>query len=423
MTSKVNIILGLVVSTLLFIIAPLTAKAAESTGKYKVTADDFELTLNQPVNLLPDNSFIIEDETAGYTMTYSGTGVNRYSIISNGYDFLNGIVYIKTTFYYSSSLVFEDNFYFNVVPRVEKDGVDVFTYSFSRDTVNCTYTLIMGIEFQDVPPNAGYFIFDILYDINASAVFESGFSKVIGVTMQSAPTGSWSLVMNEYLYDSYSPLGRLTYYMRNYFLNVIDNLETIGDRINSVAAVNRQLWLSYYDGITSSISNLQTAVVNEVSELRNDTVTWLTNVRDTISSNFSTLFSNMQTHYNGMISNLTTWFDTLFDKMDNEHEEIINGYDSSTNNEAAGQLNDSMTQAMEKEDAVNQQANGYVDGYTINGDGVAGYATQFLTVFPLVSSMMQSIFDSSGAFGIIFSVIFTMTIVCMFIGMFRWYKS
>lgn len=104
-------------------------------------------------------------------------------------------------------------------------------------------------------------------------------------------------------------------------------------------------------------------------------------------------------------------------------DDIINGYDSTSESDAVKELENTYQLAMQQENSINNDAFGYIDGYTINTDGVVGYATQFLTVFPLVSTMLQSIFDSSGPFGIIFSVVFTMTIVCMLIGMFRWYKS
>lgn len=102
-------------------------------------------------------------------------------------------------------------------------------------------------------------------------------------------------------------------------------------------------------------------------------------------------------------------------------DELINGYDSSAGDTTNDNLSDSLNSYDEVQSEVIDTAIGNLDSYTIGSGGIAGYAAALLTTFPLVSSMMQSIFSSAGNFAIVITAGFTLTIVCMVLGISKFF--
>lgn len=415
MTSKVHIIIGLFISAFLFITAPMTVSAVEYES-YTVSGGD----------LVPqsDSGIMLLSEDYGVATVAS---VFPHAIPSG----------LKTITYWPSYTTSHEVLEISLFKFCVSDYISDNKW---RDyNTMCLYGNINVQNIVGMNPYLGR-----LWIRNGGKKYELvnysnwyGFEADEQFNIAEFEVGIDIYFNNKFKADSDRPLSEYSrpdltednltvvweaFSFDCYYDNTLE-AEKLDNIHSSVETSN--YWLrSIYDNIGSWLDAIWNSITHgflDVYNKFNELINKLENVRADMNSALTNIFNRLLDLHNNMTASLTSWFNTLFEKMDDEHDEIINGYDSSTNNEAVGQLNDSMTQAMEKEDAVNQQANGYVDGYTINGDGVVGYASQFLTVFPLVSSMMQSIFDSSGAFGIIFSVIFTMTIVCMFIGMFRWY--
>lgn len=154
--------------------------------------------------------------------------------------------------------------------------------------------------------------------------------------------------------------------------------------------------------------------------LLNSIITWLSDITSNIQVFGQGIISNIQSYGQSIIDK----FDELFKKIDDDQEELINGYDSTENDSAASTLGSTIDNLEENEAQIKDQAFENINEYTVpESDGIASYATQFATVFPLIASMMQSIYTQSDGFGIIISIAFTLTIASMLIGLFRFYKN
>lgn len=111
----------------------------------------------------------------------------------------------------------------------------------------------------------------------------------------------------------------------------------------------------------------------------------------------------------------------LVDKNNQLLDDTMNGYDDSTGNAANDKLNSSLDSLDNAQSGITDGALSDLDSYTLSPTGVLGYAVQFGQTFSLVASMLQSIYTSAGNFNIIISVVFTLTISCMLLGLAKFF--
>lgn len=65
---------------------------------------------------------------------------------------------------------------------------------------------------------------------------------------------------------------------------------------------------------------------------------------------------------------------------------------------------------------------GNLDSFSVT-DNITSLAKGLALAIPLVSTMLQSIYESADGFTVIISAIFTLTVVTMVIGIYRFYKG
>ena len=103
-------------------------------------------------------------------------------------------------------------------------------------------------------------------------------------------------------------------------------------------------------------------------------------------------------------------------------DEMMHGYDTTASNSVTGEFDLAIADYNHAESEITDTAIGNLGNYTIPEKGLAAYATQLVTSMSLVSSMLQSIFDSAGDFTIIISVGFATVIVSMIVGLYKFFS-
>ena len=183
----------------------------------------------------------------------------------------------------------------------------------------------------------------------------------------------------------------------------------------------------------SEAEQLNQSILNELIKINQNLVTSNSLQQSTIDA-INQHDANEKSWFQQLIQNMGLGFSALYEQMKKEqdeqleqnseqHDEVINGFDASGGNSASGNLGNSLDSMEEVESGITDKAFEGMNEYTIPEEGVTGYAQQFLTTFPLVAAMMQSIYDSSGPFNILLSVTFTFVLVSMLIGLYRFYKD
>lgn len=178
---------------------------------------------------------------------------------------------------------------------------------------------------------------------------------------------------------------------------------------------------------------LNQSILNELIKINQNLVTSNSLQQSTIDainqhdaheqSWFQQLIQSMGIGFTALYKQMTEEQDEQLTQSSEQHDELINGFDASGGNNASGNLGNSLDSMEEVESGITDKAFEGMSEYTIPEEGVTGYAQQFLTTFPLVAAMMQSIYDSSGPFNILLSVTFTFVLVSMLIGLYRFYKD
>lgn len=85
-------------------------------------------------------------------------------------------------------------------------------------------------------------------------------------------------------------------------------------------------------------------------------------------------------------------------------------------------MNDTLGALSGAQDTVVSGALGNLDSFSVT-DNITSLAKGLTLAVPLVASMMQSIYDSADGFTVIVSAAFTLTVVTMVIGIYRFYKG
>lgn len=142
------------------------------------------------------------------------------------------------------------------------------------------------------------------------------------------------------------------------------------------------------------------------------TLYYLKNIADKITTGLTEISNKISSN-----------FQKLFNENDAHQEELVNGYDDTEGTESNALLNETLDTYQENEQVITEQAFEGIEEYTVTEEGAQSFAVQFLTVFPLVASMMQSFYQSASSFNIVISVMFTTIIASMVIGLFRFYRS
>ena len=100
---------------------------------------------------------------------------------------------------------------------------------------------------------------------------------------------------------------------------------------------------------------------------------------------------------------------------------IATGYDNNRAGATKNKLGNSVSSMQDAESSIVDGAVSDLDSYTLPSTGILGYAVQFGQSFSLVGSMLQSIYVSAGSFNLIISVVFTLTITCMLLGIAKFF--
>lgn len=201
------------------------------------------------------------------------------------------------------------------------------------------------------------------------------------------------------------------------YTSALNSIITALNQINQNIITSNTLQQQTIDAIkadTTNTTNWFTTLISNLStwyyQRKEDLSNWFLDVDTRLSSGFTALYSQM-----------TKEQSELLDQMTSEHEEELHGYDTTKESDINTELSGSLGNLEDVEKDVTNVAFEGMSEYTIT-ENVVDYAPQFLTTFPMVASMLQSIFDSSDELGIMISVIFTVTIVSMVIGLYR-YRS
>lgn len=145
------------------------------------------------------------------------------------------------------------------------------------------------------------------------------------------------------------------------------------------------------------------------------------------SENIYNQFVTFRKEFSDFGLNLTTLLtehhNSLSDKLEEIKNTLTKGYDTTDSDSVSGKIEESMKVTESTDKVLTDNAIDTLDGFTVPSDGLAGYGPQFLRAITLCSGMLQSIYESLGEYSSVVSILFTITIATMLIGMFRFFKG
>ncbi len=102
-------------------------------------------------------------------------------------------------------------------------------------------------------------------------------------------------------------------------------------------------------------------------------------------------------------------------------DNIMNGYDSSQGNSSLGSFNEGMGKLEDAQSSVTDSVYDKLDDLSIPTGGIGDMVAGLTATAPIVSSMLQAMFQASGDFTIIMTVTLILTIVCMLLGIAKYF--
>lgn len=155
--------------------------------------------------------------------------------------------------------------------------------------------------------------------------------------------------------------------------------------------------------------------------LQQTTIDAINSNTNAISNWFNTLLTTMQGWYNTQTENLRTWFymleermsagfTTLYHQMTKEQDEKLNGYDDTTQSDAANDFNSESDKLTELEDQLNDQSHGYVSDYTSTGFNT-GVLTTLSSSLIFVTTWFANFWNMGGIFTAGLNLCFSLSIV------------
>lgn len=160
-------------------------------------------------------------------------------------------------------------------------------------------------------------------------------------------------------------------------------------------------------------------IYNTLQDIKSFMTTW----REALEYRLIEIQSSVYNRIGDLMGALQTHFDNLISKLDEEQEEVINGYNNTGAENTNNSLSNSMTDIDNSQQIVITNGTQSLDDYTIPTDGIVSYGTKFVGAFAFVGSCMQAIYDNSGGFTIALSVACTVLIISMLIGLTKFYKE
>lgn len=172
------------------------------------------------------------------------------------------------------------------------------------------------------------------------------------------------------------------------------------------------------------ISNIQTygqMIVSNIQFYCGEIITTLSEKFNELICNISDFRTEALNYYNGMISKLSSWFTTLFEKMDEDQEELINGYDPGTGSAAKNEFDSSAAELEAAEgDLFGQTSYDQVDYTQFNSFfSIEAVAASML----FVKSILESLYGALGVFGVPITIGLVLLVFTRIIGFQNFYSG
>ena len=179
----------------------------------------------------------------------------------------------------------------------------------------------------------------------------------------------------------------------------------------------------YSDALSSILQTLTQINQNIITgnTLQQQTIDAINQNTTNTSNWFTTLITTMQGWYNTQTDNLRTWFymieermsagfTALYHQMTKEQDEKLNGYDDTTQSDAANDFNTESDKLTELEDQLNDQSHGYVSDYTSTGFNT-GVLTTLSSSLIFVTTWFANFWNMGGIFTAGLNFCFSLSIV------------
>lgn len=136
---------------------------------------------------------------------------------------------------------------------------------------------------------------------------------------------------------------------------------------------------------------------------------------------FEVTWNDLNNHFANLTTNLTTWFDTLFAKLDEEQDELINGYDPGTGSAAKNEFDSSAAELEAAEgDLFGQTSYDQVDYTQFNSFfSIEAVAASML----FVKSILESLYGALGVFGVPITIGLVLLVFTRIIGFQNFYSG
>lgn len=132
-------------------------------------------------------------------------------------------------------------------------------------------------------------------------------------------------------------------------------------------------------------------------------------------------FNSLKDHISSTSGKSDALLQQQTDTIKGQTDNIMNGYDSTQGNSSLGSFNEGMGKLEDAQSSVTDSAYDKLDSFTIPTDGIGNMVAGLTASAPIVSAMLQSVFQASGDFTIIMTVTFILTIVCMLLGIAKYF--
>lgn len=169
--------------------------------------------------------------------------------------------------------------------------------------------------------------------------------------------------------------------------------------------------------VSASINTKLDAILKAIEAMHEELSSLLEDLNETANYLYYTA-DNIESNTVDIIDLL----DKLYEQSEKQHNQNQTGYDNEQLADANVTLNDTLTGFSTKTDSLTDSAYMNMQSYTIT-DNITSLAKGLVIAVPLVSTMLQSMYESADGFTILISTAFTVTVVCMCIGIYRFYRK
>lgn len=177
------------------------------------------------------------------------------------------------------------------------------------------------------------------------------------------------------------------------------------DTLNSILQTLTQINQNIITGNT-----LQQQTIDAVNANTTNTTNWFNTLITTLQGWFNTRTEDLRTWFYMIEERMSAGFTALYHQMTKEQDEKLNGYEDTTQSDAADNFNTESDKLTELEDQLNNQSHDFVSDYTTTGFNT-GVLTTLSSSLIFVTTWFANFWNMGGIFTAGLNLCFSLSIV------------